>query len=121
MDFQGLVRKNIDEDEGNDSHRQRLETITSKKIRTTMIGSLDVIEKTFGFLWGLDADGRDTHRELSEEELHMKSLFAEVRSKILDNGNQQISNFKAELSQYTVVWNRYTYKFEIRKDGDGNE
>ena len=83
--------------------RNRLLKIPAKKIQTTMIGALSSIENHFGFLWNHD----DGDENLSSESQHMKQLYEDVRSEILDKGNNQIRNLEAELSQYDVEWLRY--------------
>ena len=83
--------------------RNRLLKISAKKIQTTMIGALSSIENHFGFLWNHD----DGDESLSSESQHMKQLYEDVRSEILDKGNNQIRNLEAELSQYDVEWLRY--------------
>lgn len=102
----------------NERSKERLEKICAQKIRTTMIGALSELEKKFGFLWGLDEDGKDLDQELTEDEAYMEELFEQVRTYILDNGNKQIRNLGQELEQYTVTWNRY--HIELPYVGDGN-
>lgn len=121
MDFNDMVnlRQNIRK-EGvlrfQDESKNRLEKITTKKIKTTMIGALATIETIFGFLWEPDQDGT-----LSNEKSHLYSLYEKARHEILDNGNNQIRNFKAELEQYNVEWKRYQLTLPVRKreDKDG--
>ena len=82
--------------------KDRLLKISTKKIHTTMIGALSSLEKQFGFLWGHDQDG-----EMSPEQQHMKDLYEEVRSEILDKGNNQIRNLETEFNYYDINWLRY--------------
>ena len=98
--------------------RNRLLKISAKKIQTTMIGALSSIENHFGFLW--DHDDREN---LSSESEHMKQLYDDVRSEILDKGNNQIRNLEAELSQYDVEWLRYQMKLPVipRNSHEGEE
>ena len=67
-----------------------------------MIGALSTVEASFGFLWG-----HESGEPLSPEQEHMKALYEEVRSEILDRGNNQARNLEAELNQYEVKWLRY--------------
>ena len=90
------------EEQYKESSKERLTKIAKKKIQTTMIGALSTMEKSFGFLWGHESD-----EPLSPEQEHMKSLYEEVRSEILDRGNNQARNLEAELNQYDVKWLRY--------------
>lgn len=93
--------------------KKRLSESISKKIRTTMIGALDEIEKEFGELWGKDK------RTLTEKELELKTRYEKLRSKILDRGNNQIRNAESELTQYNVKWNRY--QIELKVEEGNNE
>ena len=94
--------KSEKEEQYKESSKERLAKIAKKKIQTTMIGALSTVEKSFGFLWGHESD-----EPLSPEQEHMKSLYEEVRSEILDRGNNQARNLEAELNQYYVKRLRY--------------
>ncbi len=115
-----LIKKHKQEKktEYNQSSKDRLKKIASSKIRTTMIGDLDTIEKTFGFLWGLDEDGHDTGETLSPEQQHMKDLYERVRSRVLDNGNTQIRNLDTEMEQYDITWNRFSMTLPVKPMGE---
>jgi hypothetical protein len=82
-----------------ESSKKRLLTITSKKIDTTMIGAINAIEKEFV-------------KELSDPDFYDK--FQQVRSKILDNGNNQKRNLAEEFEQYDIHWNRYTIVMPVK-------
>lgn len=110
------IRSEFKEDYQDDS-RGRLSKISSKKIKTTMIGALSAIEKTFGFLWGLDENGNPSNEPLTDDELHAKKLYDKLRAEILDLGNKQIRNLEDELSQYTIEWNRYHIKLQVKPEG----
>jgi transcription termination factor Rho len=69
-----------------------------KSIQTTMIGSLDAVEKSMGFLWRHNQHGE----ELSDEEKYLKECYEKLRDKILDNGNTQIRILEAEFASYDV-------------------
>lgn len=88
--------------------RERLKTIASKKIRTTMIGALDTIERHFGVFWEAEKDGT-----LSDEAKHVKQIYERIREEILDNGNNQIRNMMTEIDQYDVEWLRYTLNLPV--------
>ena len=96
------------EEQYKESSKERLAKISKKKIQTTMIGALSTVEKSFGFLWGHESD-----EPLSPEQEHMKSLYEEVRSEILDRGNNQARNLEAELNQYDVKWLRYQLNLPV--------
>lgn len=94
--------------------KSRLKKIATQKIRTTMIGALSTIEKKFGFLWGLDENGRDKNGELTSEERELREIFDNIRSEILDLGNNQIRNLDTELNQYDVKWNRFHMTLPVK-------
>ena len=120
-DYTELVRKSADfktakTDQYLDLSKERLLKIGKKKIQTTMIGALSTLEKRFGFLWGQDQEG-----DLTPEQEHMKELYEEIRSEILDRGNNQMRNLEAEFAQYDIKWLRYNMKLPVTpvlKDGD---
>ena len=89
--------------------KDRLLKISKKKIQTTMIGALSTIEKHFGFLWG-DESGE----ALTPEQEHVKQLFDEVRSEILDRGNNQARNLEAEFNNYEINWLRYQITLPVK-------
>jgi hypothetical protein len=100
--------------------KDRLLKISKKKIQTTMIGALSTIEKHFGFLWGCEEE-----ENLTDEQKHMRDIFEESRSEILDKGNNQIRNIEAEFSQYEITWLRYSMQLPIKsvseEEQDGQE
>jgi len=75
------------------SDDEKLKKVATKAIKTTMIGSLSVIEKEMGFLWN-----HGSYEALTEEEEQMKAIYEKVRQSILDNGNEQIRNLGKALS-----------------------
>ncbi len=88
--------------------RDRLSKILRKKIETTMIGALSSIEEKFGFLWT-----NPDSTPLTEEQALMKDIYQEVRSEILDKGNNQARNVDAELAQYDVEWLKYSMTIPV--------
>ena len=94
-----------------DVSKDRLLKIAKKKIQTTMIGALSSLEKHYGFLWGQDQEG-----ELTPEQQHMKDLYEEIRSEILDKGNNQIRNLETEFNYYDITWLRYQMMIPIKQD-----
>lgn len=89
--------------------KERLLKISKKKIQTTMIGALSTLEEKFGFLWG-----RDNKESLTPEQEHMKQLYEEARSEILDRGNNQARNLEAEFANYDISWLRYHMSLPIK-------
>ena len=111
--------KTTKEDKYKETSKDRLYKISKKKVETTMIGALSSIEKHFGFLWG-----HESQEDLSPEEQHIKYIYDEVRSEILDKGNNQIRNLESEISQYEVKWLRYHMSLPImsvesKEENDG--
>ena len=94
----------------NERSKTRLKKEVKKRILTTMIGSLSSIEKFFGFLWGEGSEGEPT-----AEQLQMRELFEELRTEILDKGNNQIRNTEAEIQNYDVTWNKYHINLPLKK------
>lgn len=89
--------KKIREERVKSLSKERLLDIASKKIRTTMIGSLSTLESKLGFLWEGDSEGAD----------ELKKIFEEIRSDILDRGNNQIRNLETEFSNYDVFYKKH--------------
>jgi hypothetical protein len=92
-----------------DDCRKRLSTIAEKKMQTVFIGALDAIEHAFGHLWGIDL--RDEDR--TDEEKEIFELWQELRTEILNNGNNQARALLNEISNHVVQWNRYGATFTI--------
>lgn len=113
--YADLIRKKSDyrqsrEDKYKVDSKDRLSKIMRKKIETTMIGALSTLEEHFGFLWH-NEDGSP----LTAEQATMKDLYQQVRSEILDKGNNQARNTDAELAQYEVQWLKYTMDLPVIK------
>ena len=115
-DYNSLLKQSLDlkqkrDDKYKEVSKDRLFQIGKKKVQTTMIGALDTIEKSFGFLW--QAEGEPT-----QEQVQLKSIFENARSEILDRGNTQIRNLEAEISNYDISWKRYTVSLPIKENGE---
>lgn len=93
-----------------EASRQRLDKIISTKIRTTFIGALSSFEEAFGALWGAGKD----EDELSVEELAYRNLWIEVRTKVLNNGNNQLRAAQTEIANNVIKWNRYHIDFTVK-------
>ena len=100
--------------------KERLLKISKKKIQTTMIGALSTVEKHLGFLWG-----HESSEELTPEQEHLKEIYDEIRSEILDRGNNQARNLETEFAAYDINWLRYQItlpvKGAIKKGADDGE
>lgn len=92
----------------NESSQKRLFKIVEKKLQTSFIGALSQFEEAFGSLWGRDKDDS----ELTNSEREARKLWNQVRTNILNNGNNQIRAVQNELNQYTVTWNAYRYEYK---------
>ena len=103
--------------------KERLLKISKKKIQTTMIGALSTVEKYLGFLWGYESS-----EELTPEQEHLKQIYEEVRSEILDRGNNQARNLETEFAAYDINWLRYQITLPVKTinqkgadNGEGEE
>lgn len=92
--------------------KDKLLSICKTKIRTTMIGAIDDIEKKMATLW---ADTSDV--DLLKK---MKQIFDEMRSSILDRGNNQIRNLESDFSDYNITWKRYSLVLPVLNKEDNN-
>lgn len=88
--------------------RERLLKICCTKVRTTMIGALESIEKRFKHYWEVEG-------KLNNEQLLLKKLYEEIRQEILDRGNTQIRNLETEFEQYEIDWKRYTLYLPVKQ------
>tara|TARA_R100001244_G_C5127382_1_gene124944 strand:- start:160 stop:573 length:414 start_codon:yes stop_codon:yes gene_type:complete len=89
--------------------KDRLLRVSKKKIQTTMIGALSTVEKHFGFLWG-----HESPDALTPEQEHLKELYDQVRSEILDRGNNQGRNLETEFINYDITWLRYKITLPVK-------
>ena len=94
--------RNVREQRKKEVSKDELFKSCKKKIQTTMIGALDVLEKRFGFLWS-----HDNLEDLSQEQKQLKDMYDEARADILDKGNNQIRNLESEFSNYEVTKKRH--------------
>jgi hypothetical protein len=106
---QNKQRKN---DSYKDNSKRRLLNNLKKKFDTTIIGSLAAFEDRFGELWG---HGFPVE-ELDEDQLYWREVWADTRSKILDNGNANLRAAQNEIAQYTLSWNRYVTQFHLDRN-----
>jgi len=101
-------REKRGEEEYKKTSREKLKKIACSKIRTTMIGALDIIEKALS----LDED------DGSEAYAATRRLYEKIRQDILDKGNTQIRNLESEFEQYEVKWLRYTLNLRVKENGN---
>lgn len=84
-----------------ESSHKRLERILEKRLSTTFVGNLAVLEKHLGHLWGYGK----LEDELTESEVAWLDIWNRIRSEIFDKGNSQIRVMQKDLKQYVVHWN----------------
>lgn len=104
------MAKKINKEKFQKNSKRRLMDNVKKRIETTMIGALAAFEEEFGELWGNNLDLDD----LTQDQLEERERWERVRSKVLDNGNNQSRSAMEEISQYNVSWNRYITKFIVK-------
>jgi hypothetical protein len=95
-----------------DKSQERLKKSIDKKFRTTFIGALDHFEKTFGYSWGHNLP----ESKLTDTQIRIRELWIQVRTSILNNGNNQLRAAMSEIEEYTVEWNRFHNNITVRKD-----
>ncbi len=96
--------------------KKRLENIITTKIRTTFIGAIDIFEQNFGELWGYNSN-----QPLTSSQKELLKLWNQIRTEILDLGNNQLRAAQLELSNHTIKWNRYTVNIPIKPQGEKDE
>lgn len=102
-----LERKKFKEEGLMEVSKNKLYQVAKKKILTTMIGALDSIEKSFGFLWN--------NEDPTSQQKQMRMIYDQIRSEILDKGNTQIRNLEAEFSNYDIVFKKYSTRIPFKK------
>ena len=122
-DYNKFLKDSIDykksrEDRYKEVSKDALFKASKKKIQTTMIGALSTIEEHFGFLWGFELP----EDQLTPKQKHVKSIFEDVRAKILDRGNTQIRSLESEFVNYEISKKKYFINLPVAKKGeeDGN-
>ena len=115
-DYNKFLKDSIDykksrEDRYKEVSKDTLFKASKKKIQTTMIGALSTVEEHFGFLWGFELP----EENLTPEQKHVKSIFEDVRAKILDRGNTQIRSLESEFVNYEVSKKKYFITLPVAK------
>ena len=116
-DYNKFLKDSIDykksrEDRYKEVSKDALFKASKKKIQTTMIGALSTIEEHFGFLWGFELP----EEQLTPEQKHVKSIFEDVRAKILDRGNTQIRSLESEFVNYEISKKKYFINLPMAKN-----
>lgn len=83
----------------------RLRDICIKKIDTTMIGALDAIESEISLFSENLADS---------DKIKLRGLYSKVRSRVLDNGNNQKRAIVEEFKHYTIDWQKYKITMQVK-------
>ncbi len=107
-----LDYKRSREDRYKEVSKDSLFKASKKKIQTTMIGALSTVEEHFGFLWGFEIPDD----QLTPEQKHVKSIFEDVRAKILDRGNTQIRSLESEFVNYEISKKKYFINLPMAKN-----
>ena len=115
-DYNKFLKDSIDykksrEDRYKEVSKDTLFKASKKKIQTTMIGALSTVEEHFGVLWGFELP----EENLTPEQKHVKSIFEDVRAKILDRGNTQIRSLESEFVNYEVSKKKYFINLPVAK------
>lgn len=97
------------------SSKNRLKKIIEKKIMTTLIGSIALVEEYLGEFWGLGVP----KEQLTKKEKQFLELWEELRQEMLDHGNHQKRAAMIEIEQYETKWNRYQNVLPVK--GEGND
>jgi hypothetical protein len=85
------------------------------RIRTTMIGSLHRIEKSFGYLWNHGSESK------SDLELEFEDKWEDLRLDILNHGNHQIRLALQDLKNFFADQEKYLYNYNfVFKNKDNN-
>lgn len=92
-------------DDGTDLLKSAIKT----RIKTTMVGAIDSVEKILGFLLYLNEQ-----RELTPEESELKELFFELRKDILDKGNNQIRQIDEDLAKFDITRKIYHITLPVK-------
>lgn len=91
--------------------RQMLLQILEKKFRTTFIGAISAIEESpFGRLWGHGL----RPEERTENQRRWFDVWQQLRTKILNQGNNQLRAVQNELELYRVEWLRHQSTLPVK-------
>lgn len=99
-----------------ESSKQRLRNIVEKKLMTTCIGSVAILEKTLGELWGHGLE----ESQCTENQKKWRQKWNFIRNEILNNGNKQLRSFFNEIKYYDIVWNRYQSRLTKNQEESSN-
>ena len=92
----------------NQSRRQMIEQM-EKRFKTTMIGALARFENEFGYLWNGDQEPSDG------QEAYFRDKWEDLRSDLLDHGNDQMRNGIQDLNNYLNKMEKYHLQIYYNK------
>lgn len=95
------------------SRRQIIEQIETR-FRTIMIGALARFEKEFGGLWN------NNHDPSNDQELYFRDKWEDLRSDILDHGNNQMRQGLEELTEYLNTVEKYRLQVFYNHNKENN-
>lgn len=78
-----------------------------KRFKTLMIGTLYRFEQSFGYLWN---HGEEPH---SENQIKFRQKWEDLRTDILNHGNNQIRLALNELDRFIDHQNKYSYNYKF--------
>lgn len=86
-------------------------------MQTSFIGALASFETFFGALWG---QGLPESR-LSEQQRKWRSVWAECRNSVLNNGNTNLRAVEGEISGHSVQKDKKSIIFRSMRQEDSSE
>ena len=95
--------------------KNELKRRMQSRVRTTMIAALAAIENSeIGKLWGQHKMNKNGvyKQDPTEEEEDWLDVWADVRTIILDKGQDQIKKLNSDIQDYRVAGYKYKIKFE---------
>ena len=115
-DAKRIIEKRREENQSRQeqSSKKRLIGSVERKFKTTMIGALASFEERFGSAWG---HGKET-ADLTAEESENRGIWNDVRTDILNKGNNQLRAAQEEIAQYTMTWDKYRTEFLVNKESN---
>lgn len=90
--------------------KKRLLQNIERKFKTTIIGSIAAVEESFGYLWGHGIP----EDELTSEQKVFRAKWSDLRTGILNNGNNNLRGAQDEIAQYSTVWEGYRTEFIVK-------
>lgn len=115
MDYDKVIRIQKEFSDELELHRlstnaKHMDAQTEKHFKTLAIGILSEIEKTFGFLWGIDKKSDN----LTEDEKEWREDWMILRAFILDNMHKRVNILKKDLDRFNLQTKRYFYEANIQ-------